>query len=193
MNNRNNPGENFYGLAADSAFRIPLWRHVYTWLGIVPATAANLKKHIKWGCVACTPGGIAEMYLAGGDADHIYVRGRKGFVAAAVEEGIDIVPVYHFGATQILSFGPRWLEPWGRRWRFSLGLLYGVLGMPMPRRVKLMMVVGAPLEVVKVPRADPGFAAAVDETHARYMERLAGLFERYKGEYGWHDRELIMH
>ena len=59
------PGERFYGMAADSVFRIPLWRHVYTWLGIVPASAANLKRYLKWGSVGITPGGIAEMYLAG--------------------------------------------------------------------------------------------------------------------------------
>lgn len=59
------PGERFYGMAADSVFRIPLWRHVYTWLGIVPASAKNLRSHLKWGSVGITPGGIAEMYLAG--------------------------------------------------------------------------------------------------------------------------------
>lgn len=30
---------------------------------------------------------------AGGDADHIYIKGRKGFVAVAVEQGVDIVSV----------------------------------------------------------------------------------------------------
>lgn len=65
-------GERFYGMAADSVFRIPLWRHVYTWLGIVPASAANLRRYLKWGSVGITPGGIAEMYLAGGGAGHMY-------------------------------------------------------------------------------------------------------------------------
>jgi 2-acylglycerol O-acyltransferase 2 len=84
-------GERFYGMAADSVFRIPLWRHVYTWLGIVPASAKNLRQHLKWGSVGITPGGIAEMYLAGGAADHIYIKNRKGFVAVGVVEGVDIV------------------------------------------------------------------------------------------------------
>lgn len=172
---------------------------MYTWLGIVPASVANLKKHIKWGCVACTPGGIAEMYLAGGPADHIYIKNRKGFVSVAVEEGIPIVPVYHFGNTQILSFGPKFLEPYGRKWRFSLGLLYGVLGLPIPRRVQLMMVVGPPVSVEKVPRSDPRFQEVVEETHKRYMDTLQGMFDRYKAEYaatagaGWESRQLVMH
>eukprot|EP00882_Tetradesmus_deserticola_P006767 GHRQ01007123.1.p1 GENE.GHRQ01007123.1~~GHRQ01007123.1.p1 ORF type:complete len:345 (+),score=115.83 GHRQ01007123.1:1057-2091(+) len=191
-------GENFYGLAADSAFRIPLWRHVYTWLGIVPASVANLKKHIKWGCVACTPGGIAEMYLAGGKHDHIYIKSRKGFVSVSVEEGIPIVPVYHFGNTALLSFGPKFCEPYGRRWRFSLGLLYGTFGLPLPRRVALMMVVGPPVAVEKVARTDPRFQEVVDETHGRYMATLQALHDKYRAVYGatcegWADRQLVMH
>lgn len=46
-------------------FRIPFWRHIYSWLGIVPASAANLRRYLKWGSVGITPGGIAEMYKGG--------------------------------------------------------------------------------------------------------------------------------
>ncbi|KAF8072871.1 DGAT2D [Scenedesmus sp. PABB004] len=190
-------GDKFFGFAADAAFRIPLWRHVYSWLGIVPASAANVRRYFKWGSVAVTPGGIREMYLGGrpghGRADHIYISGRKGFVRLAVTEGMSIVPVYHLGATQILGFGPAWLESYGRRWRFSLGLLHGVAGLPLPRRLPLMMCVGAPLAVEKLPPSDPRFEAAVDEAHARYVAALRGMFERHKAAYGWPDRELVMH
>jgi len=33
----------------------------------------------------------AVVSAAGGSADHIYIKNRKGFVAVAVEEGVDIV------------------------------------------------------------------------------------------------------
>lgn len=167
---------------------------MYSWLGIVPASAANLKRFLKWGCVGLTPGGIKEMYMAGGDADHIFVRSRKGFVACAVENGAPIVPVYHFGNTRLLSFGPKWAEPYGRRWRFSLGLLFGRFGMPIPRRVPLMMVVGRPVEVgPRLARDDPAFAAAVDDAHARYMAALQRLYDAHKGCYGWAEHPLVMH
>lgn len=133
------------------------------------------------------------LYSAGGSDDHIYIRSRKGFVSVAVQEGVDIVPVYHFGNTQILSFGPKFLEPWGRRWRFSLGLLYGILGLPIPRRVELMMVVGPPVRVEKVSPLDPRFQDVVNDTHQRYMDTLQELFDKYKVMYGWSDRQLIMH
>lgn len=131
--------------------------------------------------------------VAGGPADHIYIRNRKGFVAVAVEEGVDIVPVYHFGNTQCLSFGPKFLEPWGRKWRFSLGLLYGIAKSPIPRRVRLLMCVGAPVKVVKTARNDPHFQAVVDSTHTAYMEALQGLYDKHKGRYGWQDHPLVMH
>lgn len=121
------------------------------------------------------------------------MKTRKGFVGVAVEEGIDIVPVYHFGNTQILSFGPKFCEPYGRKWRFSLGLLYGILGLPIPRRVDLMMVVGTPVKVEKVSRLDPRFQEVVDDAHKRYMDSLQALFDKYKVVYGWSDRQLVMH
>lgn len=103
------------------------------------------------------------------------------------------VPVYHFGNTACLSFGPRWLEALGRRWRCSLGLLFGVAGLPIPRRVHLLMTVGAPVPVIKTPRSDPAFSAVVDETHARFMAALAALYDTHKGRYGWSDHPLVMH
>jgi 2-acylglycerol O-acyltransferase 2 len=204
--------------------------------------------------VAITPGGIAEMYMAGGDADHVYVRSRKGFVAVAVEEGVDIVsgaaraalllagllreqrtghactrgpavvsvqqphalasshcrslapcpslrlaharaqvPVYHFGNSLLLSFGPRCLQRLGRRCRVSLGLLSGAWHLPIPRRVALHMAVGAPVAVSKTPRSDPAFAEVVDETHARFVAALQELYDRHRGAYGWAGRPLVMH
>eukprot|EP00879_Flechtneria_rotunda_P013732 GHRR01014344.1.p4 GENE.GHRR01014344.1~~GHRR01014344.1.p4 ORF type:complete len:102 (+),score=33.11 GHRR01014344.1:1489-1794(+) len=80
-------GERFYGLAADSAFRIPLWRHIYTWLGIVPASVANLKKHLKWGSVGMTPGGIAEMYLAGKGSAGAAATRDPGMLCSSVPVG----------------------------------------------------------------------------------------------------------
>jgi 2-acylglycerol O-acyltransferase 2 len=186
-------GERFYGLAADSVFRIPIWRHVMTWLGIVPASRKNVRRCLKRGCAGLTPGGIAEMYLASADADYIFITNRKGFIRMAVEQGVDIIPVYHFGNTQLFSFGPKWLEEWGRRWRFSLGLLYGVGGLPIPRWRPLMMVVGAPVAVVQVPRDAPEFEVVVEEVHQQYMMALQGLYDKYKLMYGWEDHPLIMH
>ncbi len=52
-----------YFLAADSVFRIPLWRHVMTWLGGRPATLPHFRRLLRKGSVAVIVGGIAEMYM----------------------------------------------------------------------------------------------------------------------------------
>lgn len=65
--------------------------------------------------------------------------------------------------------------------------------MPIPRRARLMMVVGSPVPVRRVPRSDPGFEAAVEETHAAYMHSLQALYNKHKGQYGWADHPLVMH
>jgi hypothetical protein len=101
--------------------------------------------------------------------------------------------VYHLGNTQLFSFGPKFCERWARKFRFSLGLLYGVAGLPIPRWRQLFMVVGAPVPVVKTAKDDPAFDCVVEDTHRRYMEALQALYDRWKQEYGWESHELVMH
>ena len=65
--------------------------------------------------------------------------------------------------------------------------------MPLPRHVPLFMVIGAPIPVPKVSPDDrPRFDAAVDDAHARLVEALQALFDKYKGAYDarWADRTL---
>jgi hypothetical protein len=56
----------------------------------------------------------------------------------------DLVPVYHMGQSQILSF---WgLEDLSRRWRASLGFLWGAYGLPVPRKRPIISLMGAPIK-----------------------------------------------
>jgi diacylglycerol O-acyltransferase 2, plant len=71
------------------------------------------------------PGGIAEMYHQYPDKEVVKLQGRRGFVKVAVEEGRDIVPVYHFGNTQLLEFGPKSWEGLGRKYRMAVGFVHG--------------------------------------------------------------------
>lgn len=52
-------------------------------------------------------GGIAEMFVCESDREVIVLRNRRGFVRAAVQHGVPLLPVYYFGNSQLLSFGPR--------------------------------------------------------------------------------------
>lgn len=188
------PGHPIYALAADAVFHVPLWRHVMTWLGGIPATAASFRRALQKGSVGLIPGGIAEMFMIDDDKEIIKLRDRKGFVRLAVEAGADIVPCYHFGNSQLFRFGPRWLEPYARKHRVALGLLVGRWGLPLglPNHVPIMFVVGAPIAVKQTARSDPGFAAAVDDAHGQLIEAMQTLYDKYKGMYGWADRPLVI-
>lgn len=55
----------------------------------------------------------------------------------------DLVPVYHLGQSQLLTFwGP---EKLSRRWRASIGIFWGAWGLPLPRRHPIISLVGAPI------------------------------------------------
>lgn len=47
------------------------------------------------------------MYMLEREKEIIMLRKRKGFVRAAIESGVPILPVYYFGQSKVLSFGPK--------------------------------------------------------------------------------------
>ena len=56
------------------------------------------------------------------------LRNRRGFVRVAVEHGAYLIPVYYFGQSTFLSFGPKWLSELSRKLRMTIGFAYGPLG-----------------------------------------------------------------
>lgn len=133
------------------------------------------------------------MYLQRPDHERIKLLTRKGFVRVAVEHGADILPVYMFGASRLMHFGPPWLMSAARRMRASIGVLYGACGTTVPHRVPLRMAVGVPVSVgPAMQRGSPGFDARVDEVHARVVEAVRGVYYRHRTAYGWGDRELVI-
>jgi 2-acylglycerol O-acyltransferase 2 len=61
----------------------------------------------------------------------------------------DIVPVYHLGQSQLLSF---WgVENISRTWRASVGVFWGAYGLPLPRRHPMITLVGAPIKGMPAP------------------------------------------
>jgi 2-acylglycerol O-acyltransferase 2 len=59
------PDSKLYGLAADSVFYIPLWRHFYAFMGLVPASVENFKRVLSQGNLAVIVGGIAGRWVNG--------------------------------------------------------------------------------------------------------------------------------
>lgn len=184
------PGFSIFSLAATSVFHIPFWRHFVAWIGSMPASRANFKRLLQKGSVAVIIGGIAEMYMQDATKERIKLRTRKGFVRMALEEGAAIVPVYHFGNTQLLDFGPQSLSGLSRKWRVSMGALHGRWGLPLPRRRPLFMVTGKPIAVPQMSKADPAYEATVEEVLATVVQQLQELYDKHKASYGWENRPL---
>ena len=57
------------------------------------------------GSLGCLPEGIAGVFHgATPHKEAVFLNARKGFVKLAIQAGADIVPVYHLGQSQLLTF-----------------------------------------------------------------------------------------
>lgn len=186
------PDDPVYSVAASSVFYVPVWRHFIAWIGSLPATKENFKKLLKKGSIAVIIGGIAEMYMQDAKKERVKLKGRKGFAKIAIEDQADgVVPVYYFGNSRCLDFGPQSLANLSRKWRTSMGYLHGRWGLPLPRPVPIFFVQGKPVPVPKVDKSDAvAFQKAVDDLHEACMAELQAMYDRHKAEYGWADRPL---
>ena len=124
-------------------------------------------------------GGIAELFLAGGDDEVLYARQRKGFIKPALRGGAEVVPIYFFGNTSVLSV----LSTAALR---SPARLTGVTltwfcrrGTARPRPRKILGVLGKPLGMPSTPIPEP-MPAEVDRYHALYLREVERIFESYK-------------
>ncbi|CAM9441899.1 unnamed protein product [Hapterophycus canaliculatus] len=103
--------------------------------------------------------------------------------------GVSLVPVYVFGNSETFKRVPlpAVLENLSRMLKASLVLFWGRWGLPIPFKVPLTFAVGESLEVEKNLSPSP---EQVDAVHARFCEALVGVFDRWKGAYGWADKQL---
>lgn len=135
--------------------------------------------------LAVAPGGIAEMFEGypkpGTHPDEEYALVGKGFIKMAIRHGIPVVPIYCFGSTKLLRrVQLPFLEEVSRILRISICLFYGIFGLPIPFRQRLMYVVGQPIE--------PG--PDVDDMYRKFCDELVRLFDRHKESYGWDHKHL---
>jgi Diacylglycerol acyltransferase len=85
----------------------PILKHVLGIFGLISASKhsiqTTLKKRGVQGTIVLYVGGMAELFLSCHQQEKLYLLKRKGFIKLALQEGIDIVPVYLFGNTTVLS------------------------------------------------------------------------------------------
>lgn len=171
------PGGDFFTAAASGFFYYPILRHFLYTIGAMPANKQNIVARLRQkNHVAIIVGGVKEVCLGTSpDVDELYLQNRKGFIKLAMQEKTGVVPVYCFNENQLFCHDHKAkLKFWEKVNNFvNVGVpgMRGVFGLTMPFQRELMVVVGDPLYAKE--------GETVEEFHARYVDALEKLFQRY--------------
>jgi len=174
---------------ASILLKVPILRQLCRWGGVIPAEESVIKQALQWphphNVTFIVPGGIAEMFFMRPDIEQVYVKTRKGFVKLALEAGVDLVPAYGLGHTQLFTTLDRssrlgsLLMNLSRRLRISLPLSHGRWGMPLvPYPRPVVALVGRPIRIDH-PIPNPT-DAQIDEVHDRFVAEVRRIFDKHK-------------
>ncbi|KAF7630817.1 hypothetical protein Mgra_00008917 [Meloidogyne graminicola] len=206
------PGINIYGATLDVNFWFPIRREFFMALGIISCNQESisyvLSRPEKGNAVGIVPGGAAESLESYPYVHRLILKNRKGFVRLAIKNGASLVPVYHFGETNLFQqistkefTLARKFQNFVKRWTsVAFPFIYGqnfiasflpdnyihklprffTIGL-LPFRHRVVTVVGAPIPVKK---DDNPSEELVDAVHAEYCLKLREMFNEYKSTFG---------
>eukprot|EP00249_Psilotum_nudum_P010255 c22431_g1_i1 orf=312-1268(+) len=181
-------------LASSIVFFIPFLRHIWSWLGLVPASMNLLLKLLKSGytCIII-PGGVKEVLYMEHDREVIYLNKRYGFIRAAIQTGSPLVPSFMFGQTSVYH----WWKPKGKLYDhlsraicFAPLVFWGMFGSPIPYQKPVYVVLGKPIEVNK--NSEPSYEE-VKEVHTKFTSSLQEIFDRHKVAAEYKDTHLYIY
>lgn len=145
-------------------------------------------------------GGAQEALNARPGCYKICIKNRKGFIKIALETGASLVPVMSFGEVDVFDQPDngrgtrlRKFQEIHKRWTgiapaifIGRGFFQYQFGI-IPRRSSIHTVVGAPIEVEKIPKPSK---EEIEELHGRYMMELEKLFNEHKAKYIKNSEEI---
>jgi len=175
-----------WGVIASVLLQIPFFKHFFAWNACSEATGRNIQELLKSHSVGCIPEGVAGVFQGATiEKEAIFARARTGIIRVAIIAGTDIIPVYHFGNSQLLGYhGSEWIS---RKVRATVGLFWGWRGLPLPYRHDLVSCMGLPIKVVQ--NDQPG-KEQILETQARLLKALQELYNDNRHLVGWENRDL---
>lgn len=184
-------------LAASVLFKAPFVREMAAWLGVRSVSREVFQSSLRAdGAVVVCPGGQGEMceHVGGLSEDVITLCTKhKGFVRMAIEERAKLVPVVVFGESSswrnVLRHPGRYFYS---RFRLAMPLFaVGYLGfLPIPARVPLTFVIGAPMSVPEPDARGEARESDVLKTHRAYYDEIARLFHEHREESGFTNLRL---
>ena len=167
--------------AATVVKKFPVLKDVLGVFGVIDASGATLAKRLvrPMSSVVIYVGGMVELFYSSPKREVVFLKKRKGFIKMALRTGADVIPLYLFGNTTVLSAltsGP--LASLSRKLGVSVTFFWGRFGMPLPKAVRLVYARGRPLGMPHIPEPTD---EDVDRWHAEYCNKLTELFDAYKG------------
>ena len=191
-------GIEFGFTGAEIIFQLPIIRRLMTWWGLTGVSAKALKTALTqpypYNAVMLQPDGIAGMFY-GLQHEQVVLHKRKGFCRIALQTGCTLIPCYALGANDLFtrkfdhcSWAARlshklhvslvvWTDAWGIPWG------------PVPHRVKMVVVLGKPIQVQQAIEKNPS-KEQIEELHATFVKELKALYDRHKHRLGseWEHR-----
>mmetsp|Transcript_17933 Transcript_17933/g.40507 ORF Transcript_17933/g.40507 Transcript_17933/m.40507 type:complete len:186 (+) Transcript_17933:187-744(+) len=182
-----------------AVFRVPLLKHVYSWVRGLPVDKATFKGRLERGeSLTFSPGGVQEVLMLDPKNPQrisIYLRPRKGFIKLALLNGSPIVPVFGFGFDgsytpvvpkgKVVMFLSRRL---GAVPLFYLGRWNIPFGIPRPH--KITVCIG---KAIDVPKIECPTSELIENYREIFLKELDALFHRHKESAGYGDRTLKIH
>ena len=211
-------------IVASATEFFPLVRTLLSWLESVDASRSAVHRALSSTSPTATtllgtpmkrlgvsPGGIGEMFEGFPKPNRLpneeclLLKDRKGFVKMALLHQLPVVPIYCFGGSKMFRRVqlPAVVEQISNALRISICLFFGVWGLPVPFRQRLLYAVGKPIyppTLESLGGGDGGgtmldesneeFQRQVNLMHEQFCNEMKKVFDRYKASYGWEHKDL---